>query len=99
MIHREVADQPGVGIVLVVGHHLPHGRQVKDVPLRGGPHPLQHIIIVVIMGSDSAVGAAAADPAHLVRLVDDHGVVGQRLHNAEVLDRGCRESLKVSVRL
>lgn len=41
MIDREVADHPGVGVVLVVGYNLSHGGQIQHVPLRRGPHPLR----------------------------------------------------------
>lgn len=41
VVHREIADQPGVWIVLIVGQDLPHGRQVQHVPLRRRPHTLQ----------------------------------------------------------
>lgn len=40
VIHREVADQPGVWVILIVGQDLSHGRQVQHVPLRCRPHSL-----------------------------------------------------------
>lgn len=42
MVHREIAHQPRVGIVLIRCQDLPDGRQVEHVSLRGGPHPLKH---------------------------------------------------------
>lgn len=44
VVHREIADQPGVWIVFIVGQDLPHGGQVQHVPLRRRPHALQHTV-------------------------------------------------------
>lgn len=44
VVHREVAHQPRVRVVLVGRQDLPNGRQVEHVPLRGGPHPLVSLV-------------------------------------------------------
>lgn len=51
VVHREVADQPCVGIILVCCQDLPDGWQIEHVSLRGRPHSLVRLI-----NNDSIVG-------------------------------------------
>lgn len=68
VIHREIADQPGVWVILIVGQNLSHGRQVQHVPLRCRPHPLQHRFIFFlsfqIQQNNKKRWLKQADPFH-----------------------------------
>lgn len=89
MIHREVADQPGVWVILIVGQDLSHGGQVQHVPLGCRPHPLQHRLFSIISDSTHHTTAVILSViSYLVRLINNRCIFRQCLHDIEVLNGG-----------
>lgn len=91
MVHREVADQPRVGIILVCCQDLPDGRQIENVSLRGRPHSLKHNQrhsnkLHMITDQMCNVLQKWLKSIYLVRLVNNDGVIRERFHNVEIFN-------------